>query len=88
MLNCLHRTDIDNDQSHYNDSVIRPLSLHLFQEASVLAMPYCEMGDLIFCANYLNQMYKGYTHEQISALIAVQVRVTIKCNICAAYGKT
>lgn len=41
-------------------------------------MPYCEVGDLVFCANYLNSAVEGFTHEYINALIGVQVAVCVR----------
>lgn len=46
------------------------------QEASVLIMPYCDMGDLVFCANYLNHMCEGYTHEHLNVVIGLQASNT------------
>jgi serine/threonine protein kinase len=38
-----------------------------------MVMSYCDIGDLVTCANYLNSVYEGYTHEHINVIIAIQV---------------
>jgi serine/threonine protein kinase len=99
LLQRLRESPDESGRAAYRSHFLAPLAVLVLRDASLMLTPYCDLGDLVSCANYLNSAYQGRSHELIAVIIIKQVphydyvppasvlvlSVPISSNTCSAH---